>query len=325
MPDDELLEAAEAGMLRDSAVVEDEARRMLDDWRAATVIVKFHHELFEVSKFLGIKPSRSKFPFVSDELGAHAVRENELFIREIVLGRSGSYVDLLTSQETFANAELAAIYGLDGDFGPEFVPVTLDRGLRQGMFTQVGFLASNASSVDSDPIHRGVFLAERVACMAIGAPPDGVPPLPALEPGQTNRERIEAHTEQEGTVCQLCHETIINPFGFALEYYNAIGATQFEDNGKPIDGNAEILIGSESAKVENPFDLVEALAASRVVHECYARHWVEYAFGRAHASEDEPLVERLGQESLEQASIKDMMVSLVTSQPFLSRAQEELQ
>ena len=326
MPDDELFDLAGGGALTDPASLELQARRLLDDPRAEAVVNRFHQQMLDVESFASIMPSPAFYPNVSPDIGEHAITENEMFLRDVVFGRDGSWADVLTSNETFVNAELAAIYGIEGTFDDTFTAVTLDDQQRRGLLTQVGFLASNASSVDPDPIHRGVFVARHLACMTIAAPPADIPPLPPLEPTQTNRERVEAHTEVEDSVCSSCHTHVINPLGFPFEYYDAVGAFRTEDNGKPVDGATEAYIGFEAVQVQNAVDLIDALAASRDVHECYVRHWLEFAGGRPFEDADQPVITRLGAQSVdENASIKQLVLGLVTSRTFVSRAAEEMQ
>ena len=192
------------------------------------------------------------------------------------------------------------------------------------MFTQVAFLAANATSVDPDPIHRGVFIAKRVACIGISAPPAMVPPLPDPA-GRTNRQLVQDHTEQDGTVCASCHRPIINPFGFPFEGYDATGALRTEDRGQAVDTASSPLIEGQPLPVADALELADALASSDSVHECYAKHWTSYAFGRPSVTQDAPLVDRLGQESvLGGYSIRDLITGLVTSPAFLTRSTEEL-
>lgn len=322
MPDDTLFEAAEAGNLDNAGGVEEQALRMLADPRASGVVRSFHDQLFDVAHFEGIAPAEAFFD-VSPELGAYAQTEHRMFVEEMILGREGTLRELFTSTETFVNDELAAIYGLSGEFGPDFVLAQLDPEQRRGIFTQIGFLANNATSVNPDPIHRGVFVAKRLACMQIAAPPDNVPLLPDFE-GMTNRQAVEEHTEQEGSTCSACHSTIINPFGFPFENYDAVGAFRTLDHDLPIDSSASVILGGEQVQVANALDLAEQLASSEDVHDCYLRHWIEYANGRPSVTEDDLLVERLGELSIGDASVQALLVELVTSKPFLSRAVEEL-
>lgn len=326
MPDDELFAAAEADQLHTAEQVAIEAERMLQDPRAADMVVRFHGQLLEVEKLETISPSPNFFPDAPPDLAALAHEEHERFIRDVIFGDGGGLIDLLTSNQSFVNDDLAAIYGVPGVVGEDFVNVELPPEQRKGVFTQIGFLAANSTSVDPDPIHRGVFLAKRMACLAIAAPPDGVPPLPAIEEGQTNRERVEAHTEAEGTVCVTCHSTLINPYGFPFEIYDALGAWRTTDNGQPVDPSSTVFLGSESAPVPDALGLMDAMAASPDIHACYAQHWIEYAAGRNTTGADNPMIDRLGSASLEdQQSLRDLLVALTTSPAFLNRAAEELQ
>ena len=241
-----------------------------------------------------------------------------------VFGGGGGLVELLTSNESVVNGPLAALYGVMGVDGDAFVPVDLDPTQRSGIFTQIGFLAANATGYDPDPIHRGVFLAQRMVCLHIAAPPDGVPPLPPLDPDQTNRERVEAHTETSQP-CQSCHSSLINPFGFAFESFDATGAWRDLDNGKPVDTATEVIVGLGATPVSGAVELAEVMATSELVHNCYVKHWTEYATGIKSTPESDPMIARLGAASLdEQQSIHDLLVALTQSPAFLSRSAEEL-
>lgn len=324
MPDDELFVAAGASELLDPQMVEEQARRMLADPRAREVTAHFHDLLLETRDFEGIAPSEAFFPEAPAQLGALAQEENRRFVESVIFDRSGGWTELLTSTETFVNADLAEVYGLEGSYTEEFVSAQLDPEQRRGLFTQVGFLATNATSVNPDPIHRGVFLAERITCTKIAAPPDGVPPLPPVD-GKTNRQTVEEHTEAPGTACQGCHSTWINPMGFPFENYDAMGAWRTEDNGFPVDASASVLLGDGRVDVANAVELIDLLAADPKVHECYMRHWIEYAQGRLSGSEDDAWVARLGERSLDDgAPVTDLLVELVTSPAFLNRSTEEL-
>ncbi|MCA9694860.1 MAG: DUF1592 domain-containing protein [Myxococcales bacterium] len=324
MPDDALFAAAAAGTLTEVAEVETQARRMLTEPAAVDAVYNFHRQLLDVDKYANISPSEVFFPDAPEDLGASAQTESELFVGEIVFAQQGGYADLLTSTDTYVNADLAAIYGLQGEFGAEFQYASLNPVERRGVFTQVGFLASNATSVNPDPIHRGVFLVKRITCTNIAAPPDGVPPVPPQADDKTNRQMVEEHTEQADSVCITCHGALINPYGFPFEQYDALGAFRTIDNGLPVDPATTIPVGAEEFAVADAIDLVEVLAGSAKVHGCYLQHWIEFAHGRPDDPADKPLIERLAADSLDGASVQDLLVALVTSRPFLSRATEEL-
>lgn len=324
MPDDALFAAAREGMLAKREGVASEARRMMADPRARGVVDAYHQAVFDVPRYASIRPNTTRFPTVTAKLAESAAKENALFVQDVVFGRKGRFADLLTSRDTFVNDELARIYGLTGNFTADFVPVTLDGAQRRGVLTQVGFLASHATSIDPDPIHRGVFLSEHLLCQKIGAPPANIPALPAPN-GRTNREVVTSHTEAPGTVCASCHSTLINPLGFPFENFDAVGGYRTTDNGHPVDASSAPGIGGQKVSVKDALDLADALATTQAVHECYARHWVEFLSGRPAVAEDDALVARLGKLSQSgQLPIVDLVVEVVTGVGFVTRHPEEL-
>jgi hypothetical protein len=322
MPDELLFAAAAAGELSTAKGVEAAARRMLDDPRASQAVVRFHAAVLDVWKYATKDPDRNQFPEIPGALFDYAQKETELFV-EHVFSQGGSYAELLTSNKSYVNAELAELYGLSGSHGSEFQQATLDPTQRSGIFTQIGFLAVNATSADPDPIHRGAFLVKRIACLSVAAPPDDIPPLPDAN-GKTNRETVEAHTEMPGTECAGCHSTYINPYGFPFENYDVFGRWRDQDNGQPIDATSAPLIDGENRPVANAVELLGTLAASQSVHDCYAKHWVEFGFGRAKAPEDSALLETLGKLSRQGGSVKDLIATLVTNRAFVNRSVKEL-
>jgi hypothetical protein len=325
MPDDDLFIEAADGTLDDPAGVESAVTRMLDDERAAVAVQHFFAQLLEMEKLEGIAPSAQLFPDVPVDLAGLARAEAELFLAH-VFTTSGGVNELLTSSTTFANRDLARIYGYSDEeadaLGDELAQVELDPSTRKGIFTHVAFLAQNATS--PDPIHRGVFLARHMACIPISAPPNDIPPLPPPQDFETNRERVERHTEQEGSICADCHQYTINPFGFPFEMYDAVGAVRATDSGLPIDTATEVAL-DDFVPVADAVELMDAMAASKVVHDCTAQHWLEFSMGRAKSAEDAPLIARLGNGSLDGRSMKQLLTALVTSPAFLSRSVVELE
>ena len=323
MPDDALLAAAGRDELVHPDRLAFEAQRLLADPHAADAIDAFHEQLLEIDRVIHAHPSRALFPDVTDRLAADAARENQLFVRDAVLAQGADLRSLLTSPATFVNAELARIYGVPGNFGNDFVPVTLNAAERSGVLTQIAFLAGNATSVDPDPIHRGVFIARRIACLPIAAPPADIPPLP--DPmGRTNRETVQSHTEQPGSVCSGCHTPLINPFGFPFEHYDAVGSYRSHDRGLPVDASAAPLIGGVQVAVTSAVELTQALAKSPEVHECYVRHWLQFAYGRPDTHSDQALIKRLTEASLAGTPVRELLLGLIQTPAFLARSSEEL-
>src|SRR4029078_9175936 len=119
-----------------------------------------------------------------------------------------------------------------------------------------------------------------IICAKLPDPPNNVPPLPPAAHYKTNRERVEKHTG-EGTCGATCHGTMINPAGFAFEHYGAIGQYQDTENGNPVDSSDTFALERKDASYQSAIELDAHLAESEQVHGCYAKHWLEYAYGRA--------------------------------------------
>jgi hypothetical protein len=283
--------------------------------------VRFFEKLLEVERYAQISPSPSLFPDVGSDISSAAAAETNRFIRGEIFDSGGGIHDLLTSTRTYVNADLAQIYGLSGSFDDTFVATDLDPAERSGVFTQVGFLAAHATSSQPDPIHRGVFLAKRINCLEISAPPDDIPELPTPS-GQSKRQHVAEHTEAEGSTCRNCHSTIINPFGFPYEHYDAIGGYRTMDGDHVVDATAEVPLDGESYFVKNAIDLAHAMADSSAVHECISSHLIAFAQGRAIEREDEALVIALGSASKTGLSLTDLMVELAAADSFTNRPVE---
>lgn len=322
MPDDALFAAAESGALTQADELEAQARRMLSDDRAAAVLLSFHDQLLDAAKFANIAPSDTFFS-VSSELKDHARTEQTLFIEDTLFTQQGSVRDLFTSRDTFVNDELAEIYGLTGNYGETFQRASLDADTRAGIFSHVGFLASNATSADPDPIHRGKFLAERIACISIAAPPVDIPAPPKVS-DKTNRERIEEFTEADGSACAACHKPLINPFGFPFESFDAIGAYRDTDQGLPVRTDATPLLDGSPTPVADAVELANAMANSEGVHGCYTKHALEFLYGRPEAASDTGLVERVAALSHgDDQAVVDLFLNLIKTEAFLTRSTEE--
>jgi hypothetical protein len=321
-PDTELLAAARAGQLSSPAEVREQALRLLSTAAARPALVGFHEQLLEFEKFDAISPSPSAYPGVAPDFAEDVIRSSRMFIEDLVVAEAGTFKDLMTSTSAFVNAELASVYGVAGSFGANFVKVELPEAERRGIFNQIGFLAANSTSVNPDPIHRGVFIATRVLCLGIAAPPDGVPPLPPITDG-TNRQVVANHTESS-PVCSACHSTLINPLGFPFENYDATGAYRTTDNGLAVDASTSPLIDGERVNIQNSVELAEKLGESRDAHECFVSHLVEYAFGRARGRVDDGLIDGLTEASLAGTSILELLIRIAESPAFMTRSTEEL-
>lgn len=310
-PDDATLAAAQSGALDDDAGLREAALAMVEEADATAAVEHFHDELFGLSRYRSILKSTRTFPDYTEELNQVLYEADVQFFSNIYQ-TDGGLRAILTSQVAYANSDIAPYYGMSLN-GSELRQVELDE-TRPGFLTRVGFLAYNANLSDPDPIHRGVDINNRLLCAQLTPPPGEIPPLPSPEPGQTNRERVEAHTS--AGFCKNCHETVINPPGFALEGFDAMGQARTTDNDKPIDtSGTHRLLGAEP--FDGIVDLADRLANNSRVHACYSAHIVEYALSRDLGEEDVELLEALSDTSESaDGSIKELLLAAVTSPRF---------
>jgi hypothetical protein len=317
MPDDELLGAAESGQLDEPGGIAAQASRMLDDPRARQMVASFHSQLYQYDHYDDLYKDPAYFPDFSSEIGEDLKRESELFIEDVVFS-GGGLREILTSPHTFVNQELAAIYGIAGEFGEEFERVELDPAERAGLLTRIGFLASNATPREQNTIHRGVFVNLRVLCHVLPSPPDNVPGLPPADDYPTNRARVESHTG-EGTCGATCHHRLINPPGYGLEHYDAVGAFQATEDGEAIDASAEYILDGGVVSFDGAIEMSQLFAESDDAHACYARYWLQYGYGRRPQSGDKLTLNELTTMSREQG-VRGLILGLTQTLAFRARA-----
>ncbi len=323
MPDDELFTAAAAKSLQSPAGIAAQAQRMLDDPRARDMVAAYHHQLLHIDHYAGVYKSPERFPHYSPDMNAMMATETSMFVQDVVFNEEGDLSQLLTAPYTFVNSVLAPLYGLEGEFGPEFVRTELNPAQRAGILTQIGFLSANAGAFENDPIHRGVFMNLALLCTGLPPPPDLVPPLPPPVEGETLRERVDRHTGK-GTCGEGCHGYLINPLGFAFEQYNPLGEWQTMDAGKPVDATAEFMFGGEAQTFDGAVELAQQMADSIEAHRCYVAHLLEYGYARTPQTADQKFITKVAEGSREgELSIKKIILELTKSDAFMYRAPVE--
>jgi hypothetical protein len=313
IPDAPLLAAAAKRELHDPAKLATHAQRMLADPRAGEKLEEFHRQLLEVRNYDTLHPAG-----LPADIGRAMREETERFVRDVVVERDGGLSELLTATYTFLNDDLAALYGMSGSFGDELTRVELDPEQRAGLLTQPGFLTYRSG--DTAPILRGVFVNHKFLCAEL-------PPPPVFEPpklmGDTRRKRIDSVTGA-GTCGASCHQTMINPAGFPLEYFDDAGRFRTKDNGQAIDGSASYRFRDGVQAFDGPVEWAQTIDRSAEAHECYVRHWLEFGFGRREGDGDAALIARVAQASRASGlSAKEILVSLVQSPTFRTRATEQ--
>ena len=298
---------------------------------------------FGVSRVLrNARDDDTKWPAILGPI-RHSMRlETELFVEEAIFDRAGTFTELMTGNHSYMSRNTSPIYGATTtpDEGRtaltrqiEYVsvsvgrkkpltldPVVLDPTQRAGVLTLPSVLAIGAYAVQPGPIPRGVRVLERIACMEMGDPIEGVEsalPPDALGVESTNRQRTAAATKPRE--CNSCHRRI-NPAGFAFEHYDAMGAWRAEDNGQPVDASGSLrLPGAEELTFADGVEFAHKLAASRRVRDCYALHWTRYALG-SHLERNAPGLEPIQKRFRENDSVKELLVSIATSDLFRTRS-----
>jgi hypothetical protein len=328
MPDQALFEAAAQNALSTPEQIRAQAVRLLEqDPRARSKVTRFHEHYMHMgpgTRWADYQRDPALFPAFSADLVPLLSQETDRFFDHVVFDQGGSFKDLMTSPVAFVNAATAPIYGLDASqYGTDLVQVTLDSTQRPGVFTRAGFLASHAVVNRPSPILRGAFLQKHVLCAGVGSPPPGAEgtALPEVSPTASNRERVTAQTASPE--CATCHHTIINPTGFALEGFDALGGYQPTDqfSGAAVDTKASIPVGATTVEVAGPAQLFEAIAKSPEANLCYARSWVEVAYARGITSEDSCVAEELSAKLTAGGyRIMDLIADLTQAESFRSRA-----
>jgi hypothetical protein len=315
-PNDELLDAAANNQLSTPTAVLTLAQQMLSESSITEVIQSFDTTAFGTDRYSNIVKDNEVFPSFQSDVSADLQTEANLFL-SYIFTENLSVRDLLTSTTGFVTARTADLYGVAAP-SEDFAAVDLGAG-RPGFFTRAGFLALNGTNTQSDPIHRGVELNERMLCVELTAPPGELPQLPPFEPNQTNRQRVAAHTEMEGSACVTCHGTFINPLGFAFESFDSVGQVRATDNGQPVETAATYPFADGAKSFAGATELMAVLAASPQVHACYSEQIAEFTLGRDLEAADLGLVNSLLDQSQSDTSIKDLMLAVVQSDAFLKR------
>ena len=243
IPDDELVRLARAGRLHEPAVLEAQVRRMLGDRRAGALTRNFAGQWLQLRNLRSQVPDSREFPNFDDQLRQAFRRETELFVESIVR-EDRNVLELLTADYTYANERLARHYGIPGVYGDAFRRVTLPMPERRGLLGHGSILAVTSHVDRTSPVVRGKWVLDNLLGAAAPPPPPNVPPLTeqtdALRP-RTMRQRMEQH--RANPVCASCHR-MMDPIGFALEHFDAVGAWRDRDGRASIDASGQFVDGS---------------------------------------------------------------------------------
>jgi len=313
MPDDELLDLAAKGRLKDPAVLEQQTRRMLKDPKSRALIDNFAGQWLYLRDLASVTPETKEF---DGNLRQAFRRETELLF-ESVVREDRSIVTMLDADYTFVNERLARHYGFPGIRGDYFRRISLDAASpRRGLLGQGSFLTVTSIATRTSPVNRGKWILQNL----LGAPPPSPPPGvevnleadPKAKKPNTLRERLELHRTQP--VCASCHK-IMDPIGFSLENFDLIGKWRDTDSGVAIDSSGTLVDGTP---VRSVGDLRKALLGrSDAFVTVTTERLMTYALGRPVEYTDMPAVRDIVREAgKNDYRVSSMIAGVVKSSAF---------
>ncbi len=268
LPDQPLLDAAAAGTLKSPDDVETQAQRMLADQRTKAKLHDFFHQWLRVDRGYDVSKDETQFSDFDAGVASDLLTSLDLTVEDIVWSESSDFRQLLLSDDLFVNQRLASFLGVDSPAERGFQRVSFDPGQRVGVLTHPYLMTGFAYHKSSSPIHRGVFIVRSLLGRSLKPPPIAVAPLDeGVDPTMTTRERVALQTKEP--TCMNCHG-MINPLGFSLEHYDAVGRFRSEEKEKPIDASGFYkTISGEVVHFDGARELAEFLAGSDEAHSCF--------------------------------------------------------
>ena len=321
IPDDELINLGAQNKLHDPRVLEQQVRRMMADSKSDQLIVNFTGQWLNLRGMQSQSPVTLSFPDFDDNLRQAMRKETELFFDSIVR-EDRNVLDLMTADYTFVNERLAKHYGIPGIYGPQFRRVKLDGDLavRRGLLGKGSVQMVSSQPGRTAPVQRGKYVFQTILGIQAPQPPPNVPPLKAKEAAAGGnsagdppmRQRMEEH--RANPYCAACHR-LMDPIGFALENFDAVGTWRTTEGGQTIDAKSVLYDGGE---MDGPAGLREQLLkySPQFVRNLTER-LLTYAMGRGAEYYDMPLVRTLVKDaSKDNFKFSTLLMGIVKSDQF---------
>jgi hypothetical protein len=321
IPDDELLTVAGEGRLHTAPVLERQVRRMLADPKSRALVSNFAGQWLQLRNLWSIVPNSETFSDFDDNLRQAFLGETELFFDSIIR-EDRNVVDLLTADHTFVNERLAKHYGIENVYGSQFRKVTLTDDARKGLLGKGSILMVTSHADRTSPVVRGKWILENLIGSPPPPPPPDVPPFPDNAAGRkprSVRERMEQH--RDNPTCASCHK-IMDPLGFALENFDAVGKWRMRDEGHAIDASGQLTDGT---RVDGVASLRQALLKRPDVFiGTLTEKLLTYGLGRGLDYYDMPAVRAIVREaSARNSRFSSLVLGIVRSVPFQMRRRPE--
>ncbi|MBK5291066.1 MAG: DUF1592 domain-containing protein [Acidobacteriia bacterium] len=318
IPDDELLNAAVQGKLATPAVLNQQVRRMLNDPRSRTLVTNFASQWLHLRNLSSTTPDMRLFPDFDDNLRQAFLQETELFF-ESILREDRSVMDLLQADYTFVNERLAKHYGIPNIYGSRFRRISLDKdSVRGGLLRQGSILTVTSYATRTSPVIRGKWILDNILGVPPPPPPAEVPALKDNTVGKSLpvRQRLAEH--RANPACAGCHQ-LMDPPGFALENFDAVGRWRTTEEGAPIDAAGGLPDGSQFTGVAG---LQQALLARpEIFAGTFAEKLLTFALGRGVEHYDAPAIRKIVQEARAgDFRFSSLIIGIVNSKPFQMRS-----
>jgi hypothetical protein len=312
IPDAELNRLAEEGKLDNPEVIAEQARRMLKHPKAHALVENFAGQWLELRLLASAAPDPDMFPTFDQSLRNAMIEETSLYFEEL-MKNDGSILELIDSDYTYVNEQLAAHYGIAGVMGDQFRRVSLRDDRRGGILTHASILTLTSNPTRTSPVKRGKWILENF----LGTPPPPPPPnVPELEEGDellgSLRERMQQHRENPS--CAVCHIKM-DALGFGFENFDAIGGWRDRDGRYEIDPSGKL---PGNVTFQKPAELREILkSSSGEFTSCLTRKLLTYSLGRALSLRDQCLVDDIVEHVAQHDHrFSELIVAIVTSDTF---------
>ncbi len=317
IPDEELIDIANRGGLRDPGILDQQVKRMLADPRSETLATNFASQWLRLTGLEDRAPESLLFPDFTKQLARSMQREIELLF-DTIARENRSVLDLLTADDTFLDEILARHYGVSDVIGSGFKRVTLTDPSRFGLLGKAGILTLTSFANRTSPVTRGKYVLEVLVGLSPPQPPPVVPPLEEQVDNArilTVRQRMEQH--RSNPACASCHK-IVDPIGMALENFDAVGVWRERDGGIAIDPSGEMYDGFEFA---GPASVREAiLNRSEAFLGSFTENLLTYAVGRVLDYRDMPMVRTIARQAAQDDNrFSAFVTGIVNSDPFQMR------
>jgi len=317
-PDEALLDAAADGTLDTAEGIAAQAQRLLDDARSRQAVRSFITDWLHLHELDHLNKDPNIYKHFTPELGAMAREETLLLAEHLVFDVEADFRDLFTTQTTFVNRRLAAIYNIAAVTDEGFGQVQLPQGeQRRGFLGQVAFLGLHSHAVESSATLRGAFLREHVLCDPVPPPPAGLNtaiPEPS-ETARTLKERLLEHMQDPS--CSVCHEFIDVP-GFGFENFDGIGRFRLTDHGAPIDPTGRL----DNIDFADFGELAGLISQSPQLTACVVKKLYSYAVAHPVEKGEAGVLAELGDRfAAGEYRLKQLMLDIATHRAFVTQGE----